>query len=527
MSSFSYTDSYLQYLNNAASSIDDKALEQINLALKDTDWDSPSSSYEWNNLAVLSLVEAEQCDDLEMRSVYLETAFEALNNGIEIDNHPLCIAHLALIHSLVGETQEAINIGFSAFVNLLQLAYSNTAILPGLIYLPINQKFLDKEHNSFKLIFQAKNIYQQSLCLLSEVLCRSQLVFYNTGGLRILNLNAHLLPQSAHTNLKLGISNFMCNQWEGILHLHKARELEPNYVNAIQALYLVYRDIGQLGTANYWLKIAQEFAQQHPDLQQWEWAKLALDSKFTYILFENSLTMAVEPSFRSIVTGVLVAEGDWFEKEMEFWRSWLKPGMTVIDVGANVGVYTFSAALQVGAQGKVIAIEPFSGCVNCLEETSKINQLSQVEVCRGAASEKAGTVKLSLHAASELNEIVDAGTSDNMQPGTFEEVSCFTLDSLIAKENLSQVDFLKIDAEGHELQVLEGCEQILSDFKPVIMYENIAASQGSNLPVAKFLINKGYELFKYKPYVQSLIPLTTLEEVHGNLNIIALCKSDN
>jgi FkbM family methyltransferase len=521
---YSYTDSYLKYLDEATFSFENAALEQINSTLKNTDWDEPSSSYEWNNLAVLSLIEAEQCNDLEMRSIYLETAFEALANGIEIDNYPLCIAHLALAHSLVGETQESMNIGFSAFVNMLQLAYNNTDVLPGLIYLPIDGNIhTDKNHSALKLILQVKNTYQQSLCLLSEVLCRSQLVFYNAGGLRLLSLNASLLPQSASTNLKLGISSFMCNQWEGILYLHKAREINPSCAKTIQSLYLVYRDLGQLETANYWWQMAQERSK----LQGWEWAKLAIDSKFTYVLFENSLTMAVESSFRSIVTGVLVAEGDWFEKEMEFWRSWLKPGMTVIDVGANVGVYTFSAALQVGNRGKVIAIEPFSGCVNCLEETCRINQLSQVKVCRGAASEKAGKVRLSLHAASELNEIIDAGTSDNIQPGTFEEVSCFTLDSLVVQENLSQVDFLKIDAEGHELQVLEGGEQILNDFKPVIMYENIAASQGSNLPVAEFLINRGYELFKYKPYVQALIPLTTLEEVHGNLNIIAIHKSNN
>lgn len=525
MSYFSYTDSYLQYVQKAAS-LNNETLERVNSTLKATDWDAPSSSYEWNNLAVLTLIEAEQCNDLEMRSIYLETAFEALKNGIEIDNHPLCIAHLALAHSLIGETQEATSMAFSAFVNMLQLAYSSTDISLGLIYLPTNRHIpVDKSPNVLKLILQAKNIYQQSLCLLSEVLCHSQLVFYNSSGLRLLNLNAHLLSQSANTNLKLGISNFMCNQLEGILHLHKAREIEPSYANAIQSLYLVYRDIGQLEMANYWLKIAQEFAQQYPNSQEWQWAKLGLDSTFTYVSFENSLTMAVEPSFRSIVTGVLIAEGDWFEKEMEFWRNWLEPGMTVIDVGANVGVYTFSAALQVGLQGKVIAIEPFSGCVNCLEETCRINQLSQVKVCRGAASDISGTVRLSLHAASELNEIVDA--ENNMQPGTFEEVSCFTLDSLVVQENLSQVDFLKIDAEGHELKVLEGCSQILNDFKPVIMYENIAASQGSNLPVAEFLIRNGYELFKYKPYVRVLIPLTTLEEVHGNLNIIALPKSNN
>ncbi len=234
---FSYTDSYLRYLHKAAFTLDNDTLEQINLTLKTTNWDTPSSSFDWNNLAVLTLIEAEQCEDLEMRSIYLETAFEALNNGIEIDNYPLCIAHLALTHSLIGETQEAMNIAFSAFVNMLQLAYSNTNISFGLIYLPIPRyASTNKKHSALKLILQFKNIYKQSLCLLSETLCCSQLVFYNIGGLRLLNLNTHLLPQSASNNLKLGISNFMCNQWEGILYLHKAIEIDPFYASSIQSL---------------------------------------------------------------------------------------------------------------------------------------------------------------------------------------------------------------------------------------------------------------------------------------------------
>jgi hypothetical protein len=146
-------------------------------------------------------------------------------------------------------------------------------------------------------------------------------------------------------------------------------------------------------------------------------------------------------------------------------------------------------------------------------------------VCAGAASDRVGSARLSLSASSELNELVANDASVSMESGAFEEVACFTLDSLREQENLQQVDILKIDAEGHELAVLMGSQRILSEFAPIILYENIAGSQGSNLPVANYLLDQGYNLFRYQPYLQDLIPLDNLNTLQGNLNIIALPKS--
>ena len=91
---------------------------------------------------------------------------------------------------------------------------------------------------------------------------------------------------------------------------------------------------------------------------------------------------------------------------------------------------------------------------------------------------------------------------------------------------MSRVDFLKIDAEGHELQVLKGSDRLLREFAPVILYENIAGSQGSNLSVANFLRSVGYQLFCYKPYLQKLIPVDVNRDFQSSLNIIALPQSN-
>jgi FkbM family methyltransferase len=525
MTDSSYADGYLQYVQQI-SALAPKTLAQVEQILSDSAWDEPQSALDFNNLAVAALVEAEIADDPTLRGVYLNMALEALSDSAK--EHPLCAAHLALLQCMIGETGEALQSAFSTFINTLQLAYGADGQTDlGLVYLPptVKNSIGNRPHLLTRL-FQAKNSYVQALLLLVEVMWRSQLAFYSPAGLRFLQLAAQLQPDSASINLKLGISSWLNQQWEGLLYLQRAGKLAPDNAAVLHSLCLAYKELNQPETANFWLKNAQRYYQENPRSPQWSWVELDSDAPFTYVPFENGLKLAVEPSFRSIVTSVLLAEGDWFEAEMEFWRNQLQPGMTVIDVGANVGVYTFSAAQKVGATGRVLAVEPFSGCVRCMEETCRVNQLNWVKVCAGAASDRNGTIRLALQSASELNEVI-TDDSQSLQPGTYEEVPCFTLDSLIEQENLSRVDWLKIDAEGHEMQVLKECDRLLRDFKPGILYENVSGAKANNQPVAEFLIAQGYSLFCYRPYLQELIPVNIDQTLTNKLNIIALPQASD
>ncbi|NET81447.1 MAG: FkbM family methyltransferase [Moorea sp. SIO1F2] len=525
--SVNYADSYWQYLESAGLNLDSEALSTVETSIESTSWDNPTSAIELNNCAVVALIEAEQCENSSLRAMYLEMAFEALNQGIELSGHPLCAAHLALVFAMTGEMEQGIQTAFPTLINTLHPADINEQSIPlGLVYLPPGNDFTDNRYEQLAHIIDAEDGYAQSIFLLSEVLCRSQLVFYNATGLRFIHLAVQLFSDSPSIHLKLGIASLINSQWEGLFNLHQAKNLAPYSARIIQSLYLAYRDLGQIDLAKYWrnmgLARAGDIKDENSDLIGFEWTELEVESPFTYVTFEEQLLLAVEPSLRSLVTSVLIAQGDWFEKEMEFWRNWLQPGMTVIDVGANVGVYTFSAALRVGSEGCVLAVEPFSGCVRCLEETCTINQLDWVKVCAGAASDRNGTAQLALHGASELNEIVSSDEQATVKSGNFEEVSCFTLDSLMEQEAISKVDLFKIDAEGHELQVLAGSNRILTEFTPTILYENIAGSRGSNLAVADFLISKNYQLYQYQPYLGQLIPINSREDLQGRLNIIAL-----
>jgi FkbM family methyltransferase len=510
---------YCQYLQLAIPDIDEKILNPIALMIDNTNWDNPISSTEWNNCAVLAFIEAEKSpDDLAMRAIYLEMAIEALNSGIAIDANPLCAAHLALIYSIIGETDKAINLVFNIIIHTIHPADLGSNIYPpGLIYIfNYYQNFIGHDYQEFSKILLSQDIYEQAFFVLGEVICNVQTVFVKPEMRRCLYIANQLLPQVLHIKLKLALSILICQEEEGIIYLHQIRKLVPDYMPVLQCLYLAYRDLNKIEFANYWYQLGQSF---QPELY---WTQVPVNSEFTYINVDSNLMMAVEPSLYSIVTSVLITDRHWFEKEMEFWCHHIQPGMTVIDVGANVGVYTFNAAVRVGAEGKVLAVEPFSKCVNCLQETARINQLSWVKVCPGAASDRTGSVKLILNPANELNRLALDGEADSLTSDNFEEVKCFTLDSLIEQENITAVDFLKLDAEGHEMAVLMGSQQLLHQFYPVIIYENLAGEQGINVEVREFLIHQGYQLFSYESYTKKLVELDIANNSIQELNIIAI-----
>lgn len=482
--------------------------------------DEPETALELNNFAVLTLLEAETSSSIEVRTLLLEVALEALQNGMEQQpSHPLCLAHWAMIQAMLRKTEFA-GQAFSDWFALLQLAYVPADTLPtGLVYVPPKAGMIGEiaRREWLDICLNTASGYQQALNTLSAALCYFQPVFYNKSGLRMLHFVASAVPQVSHLHLKLGLANLLSRQLEGLLNLHQAQAHSPNAITH-QALYLAYRKTGQPESAEYWRQEGLKAAEKATNAA-WHWATLPSDSPFTYTTFDDQIQMAVEANPMSIVTSVLLAEGDWFEAEMEFWRDRLQPGMTVIDVGANVGVYTFSAARQVGPEGMVIAIEPFSGCVRCLQETCRINQMDWVRVYGAAASDRPGTLRLSLHEASELNELL---TDNATASGSVETVSCITLDDLVAESSLNRVDWLKIDAEGHEMQVLAGAERLIQQFRPAILYENIAGANASNAAVGEYLLTKGYQLFRYQPYLKGLMPVESMQDIKYSLNVIAL-----
>jgi FkbM family methyltransferase len=132
----------------------------------------------------------------------------------------------------------------------------------------------------------------------------------------------------------------------------------------------------------------------------------------------------------------------------------LKPGMTVVDAGANWGYFSLVCANLVGAGGRVLALEPHPRLVSMLAENVAANRLSQVDVLELAAAADAGTRRFVGFDERSGNW----GLSRAARPSERADFECtaVALDALIDERRMERVDLVKLDIEGAEAQAIRG-----------------------------------------------------------------------
>lgn len=166
--------------------------------------------------------------------------------------------------------------------------------------------------------------------------------------------------------------------------------------------------------------------------------------------------------------------------EVRFLRRWLGRGDVVVDVGAHVGFFTLLAARLIGPGGHVHAFEPIPTNFDALDRNLRMNGYTWVSALRAAVSDAPGVVSLGLDQA----RLVGTSTADFSVGGELSsiEAPAVTLDDIVGADE--HVRLLKIDAEGHEPQVLAGAATILERSPPdAILFEVNAtrlAGQGAS-----------------------------------------------
>jgi FkbM family methyltransferase len=138
----------------------------------------------------------------------------------------------------------------------------------------------------------------------------------------------------------------------------------------------------------------------------------------------------------------------------------LNPGVVCFDVGANVGFYSVLAARIVGPAGRVVAFEPHPENVEALERNIRANGLSNVIVVPKAVS---------LTSDGALLSGADRATA-RLEEGGGLDVDTVALDEFVAANPTLAPSVVKIDVEGHELQVLAGARRTL-EARPAIVCE--------------------------------------------------------
>ncbi len=145
-------------------------------------------------------------------------------------------------------------------------------------------------------------------------------------------------------------------------------------------------------------------------------------------------------------------------------RSFIKPGMSVVDLGANVGLFTTLMADLVGPAGKVYAFEPNPRLTKPLQMTIDINWFrDRVVLENKAVMDKSQKVLLDICDHSPMSTIYsyDKPTAQCVGDFTAQEVEATSLDDYFPKN--TQIDFIKIDIEGAEPIVWKGMQRIISE----------------------------------------------------------------
>ena len=230
----------------------------------------------------------------------------------------------------------------------------------------------------------------------------------------------------------------------------------------------------------------------------------------------------VTPDSVNLITPyVLYEQQDWFEDEIGFLRRLLLPGQQAIDVGANYGVYTLSIAKVIGPTGTVWAFEPASSTAAFLEQGIAANNFTQVVLERSALSRDCGTAQLTVNDNSELNALVRDEQSGNAS----ETVRLATLDDCLQRYGWKKIDFLKIDAEGEEANIIEGGRRFFADLSPLILYE-VRAGEEVHLELVQKFAALGFDSYRLVPGLDLLVPFDAAVAPDGFLLNLFCCKKD-
>lgn len=177
---------------------------------------------------------------------------------------------------------------------------------------------------------------------------------------------------------------------------------------------------------------------------------------------------------------------------------WFKPQRreVFVDIGAHIGKYTLTAAKIVEDEGIVVAIEPNPANYQALIKNIKLNNVRNVIALNLAAWDRDCLLKLFTgHLAGHHSAKI------NWELG-WSEVKARVMDNVLEEYDIDRVDWIKIDVEGAEWEVLCGLRETIDEKRPRIVaevsYENIDR-------IKEFMEERGYGLIKIAPLSEGII----------------------
>lgn len=208
---------------------------------------------------------------------------------------------------------------------------------------------------------------------------------------------------------------------------------------------------------------------------------------------------------RLLYTNALWGRSRFEEREIDLLISLLGPGMTFVDVGANIGLFSLLASRKVGDTGTVLAFEPAAGTFERLRRNIELNGSSRIVCERVALSDRTANAASLVHPSGRGDGYCFLRTSGTgtLESNT-ESVRVLRLDDYAEEQDLRSIDVIKIDVEGGELSVLQGAKGILQrSASPVLLFECYPewCNRSGTSPAAVFawLRNAGFDVWRDEP----------------------------
>jgi FkbM family methyltransferase len=207
----------------------------------------------------------------------------------------------------------------------------------------------------------------------------------------------------------------------------------------------------------------------------------------------------------------ILTYGSWESHLYGYFKFFIKPGFSCIDVGANSGIHTLTMAALAGDSGSVLAFEPSPEYISRLRDNIALNGnlAPRIECRQMGLSDAPGELKLfesgAMSGNAYLAESMDETLWNRFGAEVFTTCRVAVLDDEIGKR---RVDLIKIDVEGMEAKVLAGALKTVAREKPILVYETLVGDFGKERvgKMNRLVVDQGYYRFFIHPQLQKLIP---------------------
>lgn len=223
---------------------------------------------------------------------------------------------------------------------------------------------------------------------------------------------------------------------------------------------------------------------------------ISTTKKLTQKLFGNKLTRFLSSMYKNLIPSSV---SDLELLYIETMLKYIEQGDTVIDIGANEGLWTNALAKKVKENGCVWAFEPVESTFKLLKKNTR--KYSNINLLKLGVSDKTGSETIVYDpvatAPPGASIVTTAKHISNTQNLIKSKIQLDTLDNVLLNK-IEKVKFIKVDVEGHELNVIKGGIKTISKHKPILFMEILRENWINNAPdqseVAKLLNSIGYKI---------------------------------